>query len=569
MTHAMQAAALALLCLVPRSLADAPSIPVVVQRVQVARGQGGLTGSTTPDPLDRFGAALAPVGDLDGDGVLELAVGAPFQDDGFPAGGGGVWILFLQQDGLVRAHQEISEIRGGLGNVLDTLDMFGDALAALGDLNGDGVEDLAVGAPGDDDGGADAGALWILFLGADGTVQDRQKVSNLTGGFSGGLAAAERFGSALAFLGDLDGDGFGELAVGAPGRDAGGLDAGAVWILSLHGDGTVRSERRLDATAGVLVGAVDAGDALGEGLASLGDLDGDGTHELAVGAVGDELSGQGFGSVLVLSLASDGTAVGLQPITAGVGGMLGDGFALGAFGAGLACAGDVDGDGVLDLAVGDSLNREGALGASSKGALWILLLNPDATVREQQKFGALQGNLGAPPADNSLFGLAIASLGDLDGDGHGDLAAGAPQDPSGGTLAGAVHGLFLNHLASATARNAGANPASLSASAPVLGSAWSATVDLATSGHAFAQLLGYETPLQAGLAGGQTLLINVADPAGELLGFGLVGGPLAVFGAAVPPDPSMAGRCLSVQAIHALGAVPFALSNAVDLVVGF
>ncbi len=563
------ATALLLPCAVLPASADAPPVPVVVRSVQIARGHGGLVGLSAPDPLDRFGSALATVGDVNGDGVSDLAAGAPFQDDGVPAGGGGVWILFLDPGGSVVGHQEISEIRGGLGNVLDALDMFGGALAAIGDLNGDGIPDVAAGAPGDDEGAADSGAVWILFLKADGTLLDRRKIGELSGGFAGGLSAADRFGASLAWLGDLDGDGFGELAVGAPGTDVGGSNAGAVWILSLLPDGTVRREHRIDASAPGLSGAQDTGDAFGESLAALGDLDGNGTRELAVGAVGDELPGQGFGSVFVLFLRADATPASFTALAPGLAGFASDGFPTGAFGAGLACPGDVDGDGLDDLAAGDYLNREGALGATSQGAVWILLLAADGTVRAQQKFGALQGNLDHPLPDNAYFGFSVAAIGDLDGDGRGDLAVGAPQDPLGGALAGSVQILFLNHRASEAMRNAGTNPQSLSAVPPVLGAPWTATVNLATTGHAFAQVLGYESGLDVPLSGGQTLLVNVADPQGELLALPLLGGPLAQFQIPVPNDPALAGRCLSVQAIHALGVAPFALSNAVDLVIGF
>lgn len=551
------------------ALADGSPDPQVIGSVQVGRNQGGLVGANTPDPLDRLGSALAPIGDLDGDGILDLAVGAPFQDDGFPAGGGGLWVLFLNTDGTVRAHQQISEVQGGLGAVLDTLDMFGDAVAGIGDLNGDGVEDLAVGAPGDDDGANDAGALWILFLNANGTIQDKQKLGNLSGGFTGGLAAGDQFGSSVASLGDLGNDGFLDLAVGAPGGDAGGINSGAVWIVTLLPDGTVRSERRIDGTSSGFAGAVDAGDVFGESVAALGDLNGDGTADLAVGAVGDELSGQGFGAVYVLFLNPDGSPSTYRALTFGVGGLVSDGFALGAFGAGLCSPGDADQDGIVDLAVGDYLNREGAGAVSSKGAVWILFLRADGSVRDQQKIGALQGNLGVVLPDNTHFGRALAGLGDLDGNGQRDLAVGAPQDPAGGTLAGAVHNLFLGTLASVSVRNAGTNPLSLSSNDPVLGTTWTATVDLTTTGHAFGQLLGYLTPLNVTLGSGQTLLINVADPSGEQLGQPLFGGPQAVFQIAVPNLPSMQGLCVTVQCVHALGATPFALSNALDLVVGY
>ena len=565
----MRATWIALLCAVPASFAEGPAAPVVVGTFQIARTQSGLFGSNAPDPLDRFGSALAPVGDLDNDGIVDLAVGAPFQDDGFPAGGGGVWILFLRTDGQVRAFQQISELQGGLGNVLDTLDMFGDGLAALGDLNGDGVEDLVVGAPGDDDGASDAGSIWILLLNTNGTVQDTQKIGNLSGGFDGTLVAGDRFGASITALGDVGDDGFLDIAVGAPGTDAGGVNAGGVWIISLLPDGTVRSEQRIDATTTGFAGAVDAGDAFGESVAGLGDLDADGTPDLAVGAVGDERSNQGFGAVYVLFLGTAGNPIGFQPITFGQGGMTSDGWPLAAFGEGLGALGDVDGDGIGDLVAGDYLNREGAGAVSSKGAAWILLLDSDGTVHGQQKIGEVQGNLGPALPDNTHFGQSVAGLGDLNGDGLLDMAVGAPQDSASGTLAGRVYLLLLGPLANAATRNAGSNPLSLTANKPMIGTTWTATVDLTTTGHAFTQLIGYETPLTILLAGGQTLLVNVADPNGEQLGQPLLGGPVAQFVIPIPNDTALLGRCLSTQAIHALGVTPFRLSNALDLVVGY
>ena len=108
----------------------------------------------------------------------------------------------------------------------------------LGDLDGDGTPDLAVGARRDDDGGTNRGAVWILFMKSDGTVKAHQKISDTQGGFTGVLDDSDNFGMAVAGMGDLDGDGTPELAVGVDndnGSPVGGTDRGAVWILFMNG----------------------------------------------------------------------------------------------------------------------------------------------------------------------------------------------------------------------------------------------------------------------------------------------------------------------------------------------
>ena len=124
------------------------------------------------------------------------------------------------QNGTVVSHQKISDTMVGVTATLGNNDLFGPA-TSLGDLNGDGVIDLAVGAIGDDDGSLDSGAVWILFLNADGTVGSHQKISPTDGGFTGTLDEKDSFGGRVASLGDLDGDGVIDLAVGAAGDDDG------------------------------------------------------------------------------------------------------------------------------------------------------------------------------------------------------------------------------------------------------------------------------------------------------------------------------------------------------------
>jgi len=187
---------------------------------------------------DLFGSALAGLGDLNNDGVTELAVGAPGDDDG-GTGRGAVWILFLNSDGTVASQQKISATQGNFSQSVSSRgvtapvkdDAFGDSVAGL-EINGQTV--LAVGAPGDSQG---QGAVWILYLNVDGTVTELQKIDEDVGGLS--LAADDEFGSAVANLGKLNDDDVPDLAVGAPRDDDGGRDQGAVWEIFLNTPPTV------------------------------------------------------------------------------------------------------------------------------------------------------------------------------------------------------------------------------------------------------------------------------------------------------------------------------------------
>ena len=107
----------------------------------------------------------------------------------------------------VASKQKISADSGGFNGNLDNGDQFGSAVTDLGDLEADGVTDLAVGTPFNDDDGNDEGAVWILFMDDDGRVDQQQKISSNKGGFNGDLDNDDLFGSAVAGIGDLNGDG--------------------------------------------------------------------------------------------------------------------------------------------------------------------------------------------------------------------------------------------------------------------------------------------------------------------------------------------------------------------------
>lgn len=398
----------------------------VASQHRITEFLGGFTGDLSGG--DRFGVGVAGLGDVDGDGVDDLAVGARRGDDG-GTNRGSVWVLFMNTDGTVRADQKISQTQGGFTGVLGNGDSFGNAVAGLGDLDGDGVPDLAAGALYSDDAGNNRGAVWILLLNTDGTVKASQKISQTQGGFTGQLDNGDHFGTGLALLGDFDGDGVADLAVGAEGdSEIAGDDHGAMWVLFLNTDGTVKTSQKISNTQGGATGVRQAGDKFSKpGL--IGDLDGDGVQDLAVGAFADDDGGTDRGAVWIFFMNRDGTVKAHQKISdtqGGFTGVLADNDVFGVFVQG---PGDLDGDGVADLLVGAS-NDDGDGGAgieeSDRGAFWLLYLNRDGTVKGHEKVSQNSGGFADLLTRHGNFGGSIAVLGDADGSGRLRLAVGAP-----------------------------------------------------------------------------------------------------------------------------------------------
>ncbi len=446
---------------------NVPYVGQVKTHQKIRPNQGNFTGSF--GWMYNFGESVTSLGDLDADGVNDLVVGVPGDNDG-GSDRGAVWVLFLNSDGTVKSHQKISDTEGDFSGLLDDGDAFGTSVTRLGDLDGDGVTDLAVGASADDDEGYGHGALWVLFLNADGTVKGHQKISSTAGNFTGMLDISDRFGESLTSLGDLDGDGVTDLAVGAVGDDDGVIGnglRGAVWVLFLNPDGTVKSHQKISSTAGNFTGTLDNWDEFGSSVSNLGDLDADGVIDLAVGASQDEDGGADRGAVWLLFLNADGTVKSHQKISDTEGNCTITLDDMDYFGASVTSLGDLDGNGVSDVAVGAS--------GDIAGAVWVLFLNADGTVKSQQKISDTQGNFTGTLNNGDFFGNSVTNLGDLNGDGTTDLAVGAYADDDSGENRGAVWILSLwgprdfGDAPDSYGTRAGGNGASHEAIGPALG----------------------------------------------------------------------------------------------------
>ena len=260
---------------------------------------------------DGFGSAVASIGDINNDGISDIAVGAPGNDGGITNSSiGAIWVLMLNNDGGIASQQKISQVDGNFTGTLEQQGAFGSSIAGIGDLNMDGIEDLVVGAPLDGEGGGDDGAVWILLMDSDGTVSNQQKINELHGGFTDTLNITAYFGNAVTSVGDINGDGISEIAVGAYNQDDGGSGKGAIWMLFMDTNATVSSIQRISETSGSFNASLDEEDHFGTSLTSIGDFNNDNIYDIAVGSFYDDDGFNNAGAVYLLYLNGDDVAGG-------------------------------------------------------------------------------------------------------------------------------------------------------------------------------------------------------------------------------------------------------------------
>jgi len=264
----------------------------------------GLLGSSCV-----FGTCVNPIGDLNNDGVIDLVVGARRDYDGGTRRGA-VWILFMNTNGTVKSEQKISDLQGNFSYTLDNEDFFGTGVDNIGDMDGDGINDLIVGAYGDDDGGQNKGAFYVLYLNANGTVKSDRKVSMTQGNFQGTLDVGDYFGRTIDVINDLDGNGINDLMVSCILDDDGGTNRGAFYFIYLNSDGTVAFHEKISYLSPGFNLLLDDDDRFGTDVTSLGDLDGDGQLDYLTGAYYDDDGGTNRGAIYIL-LTSDSCSVSL------------------------------------------------------------------------------------------------------------------------------------------------------------------------------------------------------------------------------------------------------------------
>ena len=393
-------------------------------------------------------SVVAAVGDFNGDGRPDYLIGAPFADPAGRTDAGMAWLVFGAANPTAVDLSNFAgkglAIQGALAG-----DLAGWSVSGLGDINGDGRADIAIGAPLADGGGSRPGATYVIFGGAGGAGTLSLAGLDGTNGFRiKGGAANDAQGYSVAAAGDINNDGIGDLVIGAPQADPQGRDtAGAVYVVygKAGGFGAELDLAALNGANGFRIQGASDGDGLGEAVAAAGDVDGDGFDDLLIGAAGASPGGRfEAGSVYVLYGAANATAtVDLAAPSARItridGQAGGDGL-----GDAVAAAGDVNGDGYADILIGAPGADAG--GKANSGSAF-LIYGRAGGLGATLPLSGLSINSGVRidgAAAGALTGASLAA-GDINGDGLTDILVGAPgADIAGRTDNGAVYALLTN-----------------------------------------------------------------------------------------------------------------------------
>lgn len=346
-----------------------------VQLSDVESGTGGFAIHGVLED-DRTGSSVSAAGDVNGDGRDDIVIGA-YAVDGNGTNAGITYVVFGKSSGTAIELSDLALESNTLGFQMvgaGAGDRSGYSVSGAGDVNGDGKDDIVVGAPYDDMSGASGGAVYVVFGKATGTsvaLASLQPGSS-TAGFVILGEASERVGKSVSGAGDVNGDGLADVIVGAPYATASVYSPGVSYVVFGKPDGAVLDLADVAAgTAGLAIFGAATGDQAWR-CSGMGDINGDGLSDLAIGAPDATPNGTLSGRAYVVFGKPGGNPVELLSVEA-VGST--QGFAIDSIqgndrlGASIAGAGDVDGDGILDVIVGASwATRNG----NNSGAAYVV-----------------------------------------------------------------------------------------------------------------------------------------------------------------------------------------------------
>lgn len=404
---------------------------------------------------DGLGSTVSSAGDFNADGFDDLIIGIG------PAGGsnaGGGYLVFGSSTGFPAAFS-VSDLDGSNGMLLtgiDADDAAGLAVSDAGDFNGDGFEDVIIGAP-----DADPKALGLtgesyVVFGTSDALPSEFMLSDLDGanGFIlNGVGSADRSGTTVSSAGDVNGDGLDDLLIGAVSPTPNGSSgAGQSYVVFGTSAGVAADLdlSALDGENGFAINGISAFDYAGRSVAGGKDLNGDGLADLVIAVERGDANGSNAGEVYVVFGSTGFGATGASD-SLNLSALDGsNGFVLNGVNAGdlagrsVSSAEDINGDGLHDLIIGAVLADPG--GKGNAGQSYVVYGASDLGSSGSLELSALDGADGFTVNGidfNDLSGQSVSGTGDVNGDGLGDLIIGAYRgDPSGRTNAGESYVIF-------------------------------------------------------------------------------------------------------------------------------
>ncbi len=353
--------------------------------------------------------------DFNGDGIADVLAGAHLEDTG-GSNAGAAYIFY-------GATNLSAQIDASAANVKligeDANDQLGRSVSGAGDINNDGIADVLVGAFGDDDGGADAGAAYIFYGATNLSAQIDASAANVK---LIGEDAGDSFGVSVSGAGDVNNNGIADVLVGARYDDDGGLNAGAAYIFY----GATNLAAQIDASnANVKLIGEDAADRFGISVSGAGDVNNNGIADVLVGADSDDDGGLNAGAAYIFY----GSATLSSPIDASAANVKLNGVNAGAgFGTSVSAAGDVNNNGIADVIVGE------IGGGAGDAYIFYGSTNLASSINASNANVNLNG-----VAENDELGGSVSGAGDVNNDGIADVIVGDRYEDTGGGNAGAAY----------------------------------------------------------------------------------------------------------------------------------
>ena len=407
------------------AIAQAQGLPALIS-IQDLDGSNGFV-------INGGGDAVSDAGDINGDGVDDVIIGASF------AGPGGQSYVVFGSVGVGSSgsldSSSLDGINGFAVNSLDRYADFGGSVSGAGDINGDGVDDVIIGARNAEANGVSSGGeSYVVFGGAGTSNSGSLDISSLDGvnGFViNGINENDDSGFSVSGAGDVNGDGVDDVIIGAPFADPNGVNAsGQSYILfggSDVGSGGSLNLTTLNGINGFVFNGVNRYDRSGFSVSGAGDINGDGVDDLIVGARSNGVAGVAENYV-VFGGSDIGNSGSLNPSDLdGINGFVINGAeVLERTGYSVSAAGDVNGDGVDDVIIGAPMAD--ANGADSAGESYVVFGSSDIGFGGSLNLSALNGVNGF--VINGIIatdqtGISVSGAGDINGDGMADVIIGS------------------------------------------------------------------------------------------------------------------------------------------------